>query len=237
MLNQKIFARIRSVVLVALSMIAAGPTLAQTPLVRSAGLPALVAPAERPPTQLVPPGDAPRTYLLAARSAVERSRSGIALESLERAETRLLDQSAPAPQAMLPNVERTVLDIAVARRFVAARDRVGALRAIDDALARVTAPGDQLIAAPALPQLATPPLPLLEPSVSAPVAVPVLVPEPAPVSTFRLLPGRWELHGATYDWVPPETVLRRVETRRVVEGRYGWVDDMWTWIPRHFTAQ
>ena len=125
-----------SAVLAALAFMAARPAaLAQIQASGAAGLPPLAALSERSPTPLLPPGDTPRLYLLAARSAVEGGRSTVALESLERAETRLLDRSTPAPQAALPNVERTVLDIAVARRFVAARDRTGALRAIDDALA------------------------------------------------------------------------------------------------------
>ena len=220
-------------VLAALAFMAARPAaLAQTQTSGAAGLPPLAALSERSPTPLLPPGDTPRLYLLAARSAVERSRSTVALESLERAETRLLDRSTPAPQAALPNVELTVLDIAVARRFVAARDRTGALRAIDDALTRVSGSEPMEVA-----EIAPGPMPSQAPTLLSPAAPVAALPTPVPVETYRLLPGHWALHGSTYDWVPPETVLRRVEARTVVEGRYGWVDDVWTWIPRHFSGQ
>ena len=220
-------------VLAARAFMAARPAaLAQTQASGAAGLPPLAALSERSPTPLLPPGDTPRLYLLAARSAVERGRSTVALESLERAETRLLDRSTPAPQAALPNVERTVLDIAVARRFVAARDRTGALRAIDDALTRVSGSEPMEVA-----EIAPGPMPSQAPTLLSPAAPVAALPTPVPVETYRLLPGHWALHGSTYDWVPPETVLRRVEARSVVEGRYGWVDGVWTWIPRHFSGQ
>jgi len=213
-------------------MAARPAALAQTQVSGAAGLPPLAALSERSPIPLLPPGDTPRLYLLAARSAVERGRSTVALESLERAETRLLDRSTPAPQAALPNVERTVLDIAVARRFVAARDRTGALRAIDDALTRVSGSEPMEVA-----EIAPGPMPSQAPTLLSPAAPVAALPTPVPVETYRLLPGHWALHVSTYDWVPPETVLRRVEARSVVEGRYGWVDGVWTWIPRHFSGQ
>lgn len=206
--------------------------LAQTPPHSSAGMPPLAALSGRSPTPLLPPGDTPRQYLLAARSAVEQSRTSLALDHLERAETRLLDRSLSPAQAVLPNAERAVLDIAVARRFVTARDRTGALRAIDDALARVAGPeGIEAANIAPMPVLSRAPAEL---DVPGSITVPQ---PPAPVETYRLLPGHWALTGSTYDWVPPETVLRRVEARTLVEGRYGWVDGVWTWIPQHFSGR
>ncbi len=168
------------------------------------------------PARLVPPvpsADPPRAYLLVARSAIGRDRTAEAQEALERAETRLLDHA----RTNASDDQRAVLDIAVARRFVAARDRLGALRAIDDALAADTA------AAP----VSVPPAAFFPP--------PVLLPVPtAPVATYALLPGHWQLRGATYHWVPPETTLRHVAGRQLVPGEYAWRDGAWMWVPRHY---
>jgi hypothetical protein len=59
-------------------------------------------------------------------------------------------------------------------------------------------------------------------------------PPQAPPVTYALLPGYWQLRGANYVWVPPETTLRRVEKRPYVQGRYVWRDDAWVWVPAHY---
>jgi hypothetical protein len=77
----------------------------------------------------------PGGFLEAARTALQRGRTAEAQEALERAETRLLDRPAGLARDDVPDHTRTVLDIDVARRALAMRDRPGAIRAIDGALA------------------------------------------------------------------------------------------------------
>jgi hypothetical protein len=79
------------------------------------------------------------------------------------------------------------------------------------------------------PRLSLPPV--HEPS---PVADVTLSPPGPPPVTYALLPGRWQLEGARYVWVPPETTLRRVEAQSLVEGRYVWRDGGWHWVPAHY---
>ena len=102
-----------------------------------------------------------------------------------------------------PDDRRAMLDIGVARQALAAGDRAGTLRAIDDALA-----------APYLVARRAPPLP----ATASPVADVTLPPPDPPPVTYALLPGHWQLEGARYVWMPPETALRRVEARPLVEG-------------------
>ena len=165
----------------------------------------------------VPPG----AFLEAARTALQDGRPGEAQEALERAETRLLDRSVGLAQADVPDNTRPVLDIGVARQALAVRDRPGAIHAIDDALA-----------ASALAVRPMPPVPVA----LSPAVVPAPAP-PVPTVTYALLPGHWQLDGARYVWVPPETVLRRVDDRPFVQGRYVWRRGAWTWVPGHFGTE
>ena len=85
---------------------------------------------------------------------------------------------------------------------------------------------------------ATSPIPLLPPSgktvsVQPETAAPPQRTVPPPV-TYALLPGHWDLHGARYVWVPPETHLRRVEDRPLIQGHYAWRDGNWLWVPSHY---
>ena len=85
------------------------------------------------------PADEPRrAFLEAARRALEAGRIEEAREALERAETRLLNAPAAPVQASSPDSEHAVLAIGAARHALAAHDRQGAIRAIDDALAAAT---------------------------------------------------------------------------------------------------
>jgi hypothetical protein len=59
-------------------------------------------------------------------------------------------------------------------------------------------------------------------------------PPPEPAETYALQPGHWQLSGADYVWMPPETMLRRVETRALVGGHYAWRDGSWVWVPAHW---
>jgi WXXGXW repeat (2 copies) len=160
------------------------------------------------------PADEPRrAFLDAARRALEAGRIEEAREALERAETRLLNAPTAPVQASSP--ERQVLAIGEARRALAAHDRQGAIRAIDDALAAAT----------------------LGARVTTPSPPPVAPTQPAPDQpsvTYALLPGHWQLQGAQYVWVPPEIDPRPVAYWRFVQGRYVWRGGEWVWAPAHY---
>jgi hypothetical protein len=160
-------------------------------------------------------GEPPIAFLEAARQALQTGRIGQAQEALERAETRLLSVAVAPVQASSPDIEHAVLAIGTARSALAPHDRQGAIRAIDDASAAVT------LAA----QVTTPSPPPAAPTQSVPVQ---------PIVTYALLPGHWQLQGAQYVWVPPETVLRPVAYWRHVQGRYVWRDGEWVWVPAHY---
>ena len=206
------------------------PVLAQpTPLLPPAGAPAgdglqsythsII--ATRLPLPTLPFDAPPGAFLKAARMAVQGRHTGEAQEALERAETRFLDRPVGPAQIDAPDNTRAVLDIGVARRALAVRDRPGAIRAIDDALA-----------ASALAARPVPP----EPVASAPAVIPAPAPL-VPTVTYALLPGHWQLDGAQYAWVPPETRLRRVEDRPFVQGGYVWRTGAWTWVPSRFGGE
>jgi len=122
-----------------------------------------------------------------------------AQEALERAETRLLNGPAAPVQANSPDSEHGVLANGAARRALAANDRQGAIRAIDDALAAVTL-------ATRLATPSSPPVALTQPAPAQPIVI------------YALLPGHWQLQGAQHVWVPPETVPRPVAYWRYLQG-------------------
>lgn len=187
---------------------------------RSTVAPALPAP---------PVGDAapPASFLEAARAALAGGRTGEAQEALERAETRLLDRSVNSGETQRPDGQGAVVEIGIARSSLALHDRAGAARAIDAAIAAFT-------------QSPVPPLAQRTPAAPTPIAplagkaVATLAPAIPPTETYALLPGRWELHGTTYRWLPPETHLRRVEDRPFIEGHYVYRDQAWHWVPAQY---
>ena len=122
--------------------------------------------------------------------------------------------------AQEPEDRCVLLDIGVARQALVAGDRAGTLRAIDDALATPYAVARR-----------APPMQASAPATAA--AVPAR-PGPQPVS-YGLLPGHWQLEGARYVWIPPETTLRRVEARPLVESRYVWRDGKWHWAAARYS--
>jgi YXWGXW repeat-containing protein len=72
------------------------------------------------------------------------------------------------------------------------------------------------------------------PSTTSPASPPVARPAPPvtqPTATYALLPGHWQLEGAQYLWVSPETVPRPVEYRPFIQGHYAWRDGQWVWVP------
>jgi len=204
--------------LTALATAAAAPASAQPIDLLPPALPNNAAPSDtRPPTAhplpalSLPSDEPPRAFLEAARRALEAGRMGEAREALERAETWLLNGPAAPAQGSSPERQ----DIGEGRRALAAYNRQGAVRAIDDALAAVT----------------------LTARVTTPSPPPVAPTQPAPdqpVVTYALLPGHWQLQGAQYVWVPPETVPRPVAYWRLVQGRYVWRGGNWVWVPAHY---
>jgi hypothetical protein len=164
----------------------------------------------------------PITFLQAARQALAARRTGEAQEALERAETRLLESVAQPGMPAAP----ALVDTRAARLALGANDRVGAAREIDAAIATLRPPA----VAVAFP----PPVVLSAPSRQpAPVAIAAVPPETSLV-TKALLPGRWELRGAKYVWVPPDTELRLVDERAWLQGRNVWRSGAWVWVPAHY---
>jgi hypothetical protein len=179
------------------------------------------------PVPPVPSGDPPRSFLFAARDAVEKGHTGEAQEALERAETRLLDGSTPATVGAIPDRRQAVYAVSAARNVLATGDRPAALAAIDSALAATDAVPPRLaMAAPSTTVVALPqPQPLMRPQIDA---------QPQPVITRALLAGHWTLHGTRYAWTPPETRLRPVQSAGVVPGTYVWRDGAYVWVPAHY---
>ena len=172
-----------------------------------------------PPVGLSAP---PLTFLQAARAAISAGRTGETQEALERAETRLLDSAGLAGIGSTPALDET----RAARSALAARDRIGATREIDAAIAALSVPATPV----SFPPPMSAPTPL-QPAAPLPVAA---LPPPPPPVTKALLPGRWELRGARYVWVPPDTQLRVVEDRPWLQGRYVWRDGAWVWVAAHY---
>ena len=152
--------------LTALAMSAAAPASAQpvdllTPTIEPT-VPANTTPPDiRPATRLPLPGppahsnEPPREFLEAARHALEAGQIGNAQEALERAETTLLNGSGAPVTASSPDTQHAILGIGAARRELAAHDRQGAMRAIDNALAAtaLAAPGRDPLAFSGSPAL------------------------------------------------------------------------------------
>jgi hypothetical protein len=210
----------------ALLLIAAGPLLPTGP-----------AQAEAPAhgrlrlTAVAQPASDPRAYLQAARVAVQRNRLDVAQDSLERAETRLLEVAATPAQAP-PFVQRAVAEIGTARQSLQVCDRGSATRAINDALLALEPPA----AAGAVPRSAATnePIDLPAPARSPPPVLAAILPPPPPEMLYRQLPGHWQLEGARSVWVEPERKPSPVELRPVVPGTRVWNGDRWVFDPPHF---
>ncbi len=164
--------------------------------------------------------------LEAAEAALTDHRYGFASQDLETAETRLLNDGA------LPNVStitaggQALAQVQLARDAVRHRDRPTELTAINMAIAALQEPVQPMI----------PPVAMLAPPASRlSLAPPAPLPPPVPMMTQALLPGHWQEGSWQYHWVPPETTLRPVETRPVVQGTFVWTNGMgWVWVPSHY---
>ena len=75
-----------------------------------------------------------RGYLRSARSALVAGHTGQAQQSLEMAETRLLDRSVPQGQTNIPSDSQAVARVREARRAMGEGDRAHAIDLIDRAL-------------------------------------------------------------------------------------------------------
>ena len=133
---------------------------------------------------------------------VDRGQTGEAQEALERAETRLLDRAVGMNSAEARRPTRLLTSVSRARRSQPATALAHSGLSMTHSL---HPPWWRAVHRPCrqpLTRWRTLPY----------------HPSPPPV-TYALLPGHWQLEGARYIWVPPETALRRVEARPLIEGR------------------
>jgi hypothetical protein len=91
------------------------------------------------PSPPLGPNATPRDYLVAARTALAAGRTGEAQQSLEMAQTRLLDRSVPLFQTGAPDRNPAVDEISTALQALAARDRAGAMQHIEQAIPMASA--------------------------------------------------------------------------------------------------
>jgi hypothetical protein len=87
------------------------------------------------------PGASPEDFLKAARAALATGRTGEAQESLEMAETRLLDRSTPLFQTNDPSRSPLIAQIGDARRALGAGDRAQSMQFLEKAIATAAAGG------------------------------------------------------------------------------------------------
>jgi hypothetical protein len=79
----------------------------------------------------------PRAYLMAARNSLATGRAGEAQQSLEMAQTRLLDRSVPLFQTNVPDRNPAVEQISAALQALGAGDRGRAMQIIDATIPQV----------------------------------------------------------------------------------------------------
>ncbi len=89
------------------------------------------------PTPPVGPNASPVSFLQAAQTALAAGRTGEAQQSLEMAQTRLLDRSVPAFQTDRPSDDPAVKAISQALQALGMGDRTGSLAQIQLALQAV----------------------------------------------------------------------------------------------------
>jgi hypothetical protein len=91
------------------------------------------------PTPGLGPDASPADYLRAAQSSLLGGHTGEAQQSLEMAQTRLLDRSVPMGQTSNPSMNPAVAQISQALKALASHDRAGAMQAIQSAIPMATA--------------------------------------------------------------------------------------------------
>ena len=89
--------------------------------------------APRLPTPSVGDDAAPLAFLRAAERALTLGHTGETQEAIERAESRLLDRDVAPSAAGRPSGQKLVAIVGDARRALAAGDRAGAMRLINEA--------------------------------------------------------------------------------------------------------
>jgi hypothetical protein len=91
------------------------------------------------PTPALGPGAGPVQYLQAARASLATGRTGEAQQSLEMAQTRLLDRSVPYNATNAPSGNPAVSQISEALRALGAGDRMRAMQIIDATIPQAAA--------------------------------------------------------------------------------------------------
>lgn len=200
-----------------------------TAIAQPVNLLAPIAGAPAPPASspallsMIPVAQSPQSCLMAASSALETGRYAVAEQALEQAETGLLNLQSSARPETAPGAESAIRDIQRARQALARRDSQQVAEAINEAESALSAAVPVETA-----RQAVSPLPEARSGRYGPAA------PGAPSVTYALLPGHWQLQGATAVWIPPETTLRRVESRPFIEGHYVWRGGAWVWIASHY---
>jgi len=91
------------------------------------------------PSPQLGPDASPAQYLQAAQSALQAGKTGEAQQSLEMAQTRLLDRSVPQGQTNNPSDNPAVQQISQALQALASGDRAQTMQLIQSAMPAVTA--------------------------------------------------------------------------------------------------
>ena len=91
------------------------------------------------PSPSVGPNATSADYLRAAQSALQSGQTGEAQQSLEMAQTRLLDRSVPQAQTDNPSGNPAVMQISQALKALAAGDRAQTMQLIQSAISEATA--------------------------------------------------------------------------------------------------
>lgn len=91
------------------------------------------------PTPALGPNATPADYLRAAQNALQAGRTGEAQQSLEMAQTRILDRSVPQGQTNTPDSNPAIMQISQALRALAAGDRAQTMQLIQSAIPASTA--------------------------------------------------------------------------------------------------
>jgi hypothetical protein len=86
------------------------------------------------PSPPIGPNAGPVDYLRAAQSALQANRTGEAQQSLEMAQTRLLDRSVPMGQTNNPSDNPAVTQVTQALKALAAGDRAQTMQLIQSAI-------------------------------------------------------------------------------------------------------
>ncbi len=93
------------------------------------------------PAPALSPDSKPSDFLRAAQGALATGRTGEVQQSLEMAQSRMLDRSVPLGQTGIPSDNPTVGQISQALHALASHDRPACMQAIETALNSATAQG------------------------------------------------------------------------------------------------